>query len=86
MNILIGSTLGIPCTHITIQSTGESAYVRGGEIEQYIFGTYRFISTDARGNNIYHAHIQGIDRFITKNNDNRWVVNITLLSKFKSML
>ena len=86
MNIPPGSILSSPCAHITIQSTGESAYALDGFYERYIFGTYRFVSIDARGNNMYHADSQGRDLFITKNMDSHWVVNITILRKLKAMM
>ena len=73
------SIIGSPCAHITIQSTGESAYVRRGEYERYIFGTYSFLSIDAGGNNMYHANIQGNDLFLTKNMDKNWRVSTTIL-------
>ena len=84
LNITIGSILGSPCTHIAIQSIGHSTY--DGWYFIYIFGSYSFVSTDARGNNMYHANIQGTNRFITKNMDNYWVVNITISCIFKYML
>ena len=84
LSIPIGSTLSKPCIAITIQSTGDSTY--DGWYEQNIFGTYSFISIDASGNNMYHANIQGTDLFLTKNMDNEWVVNITILRKVKCML
>ena len=86
LSISIGSTLSSPCTHITIQSTGESAYVHDGQYELFIFGKYRFLSVDARGNNMYHANIEGIDRFITKNMDNNWGVSTTILFIIKCMV
>ena len=73
MTITIGSTLNTPCTHITIQSIGNSKYVEDGAYERFIFGKYRFVSIDERSNNVYHAaNIQGDDWFITKNMDNTW--------------
>ena len=62
-----------------IRSIGESSHVHVGLYDRYIFGTYRFISIDARGNNIYHANIQGMDWFIVKDVENYWVVRITIL-------
>ena len=86
LSIPIGSTLNSPCTHITIQSTGESVYVHDGYYEQYIFGKYRFLSIDARGNNMYHANIQGIDWFITKDIENDWEVSTIILYVLKCMV
>ena len=86
MNITLVSTLSTPCTPITIQSIGDSKYVHDGGYQLYLFGTYNFVSIDARGNAIYHANIQGTDMFLTKNMDNYWVVNITILRKVKCML
>ena len=86
MNIKIGSTWSAPCNHITISSIGDSKSVHDGMYEYWIFGTYSFVSTDARGNNMYHANIQGTDRFITKNMYNYWLVNMTTLYKFKNMV
>ena len=77
MSIPIGSTVSSPCAHITIQSIGDSTY--DGWYERNIFGTYRFLSVDARGNNMYHAFIQGKDWFITKNIRNNWMVSTTIL-------
>ena len=71
--------------HITIQSTGESAYALDGGYERYIFGTYRFVSIDARGNSIYHANIQGGDWFITKDMENDWMVSTIILCILKYM-
>ena len=76
LNITIGS---IPCTHISIQSIGDSTY--DGWYERYVFGTYTFFSIDARGNNMYHATIQGYDWFITKDMENTWMVNTTILHR-----
>ena len=66
-----------PCSEIMIRSIGESSH--DGWYERYIFGTYRFVSIGARGNNIYHANIQGTDQFIVKDVENDWVVLITFL-------
>ena len=85
MTIPIGSALGSTCAYITIQSTGESAYVHGGLYEQEIFGTFRFVSIDARGNNVYHANIEETDWFITKDMDNLWGVSTIILYILKSM-
>ena len=85
MNIPIGSTASSPCTHISIQSFGDSTY--DGWYERKIFGTYRFLSIDASGNNMYHANIEGIDRFITKSMDTKnWMVSTTILHRLKSMI
>ena len=77
MNIPTVSTISKPCNEIIIRSNGESSY--DGWYEQFVFGTYRFVSIDARGNNIYHANIQGTDWFIVKDVDNYWVVFITFV-------
>ena len=84
MNIPPGSALSSPCAHITIQSTGETAYSHGGELGRLIFGTYHFVSIDARSNNMYHAIIQAADLFIrkdTENYENYWVVSIKIIHK-----
>ena len=86
MNIPAGAFLSGPCEHITIQSTGESAYTHDGWYGRNIFGTYRFVSIDARGNNMYHANIQGTDSFITKDMDNYWMVSNTILYILKCMM
>ena len=84
MSIPIGSTVSSPCAHITIQSIGDSTY--DGWYERNIFGTYRFLSVDARGNNLYHANIQGMDLFITKDMNNAWAVSTTILYILKCMM
>ena len=86
MTIPPGSIISNPCAHITIQSTGVSAYVHDGHYELFIFGTYRFVSIDARGNNIYHANIQGDDWFITKDIENGWIVSVIMLHRSKRIL
>ena len=72
LNISIVSTLNDPCPQMSIQSSGESTY--DGWYEQWIFGSYRFASIDARGNHIYYANILGEDTFICKDMENDWVV------------
>ena len=79
MIITVGSTLNTPCTHITIQSIGDSKHVEDGAYERFIFGIYLFLSNDARGNNVYHANMSGTDMFIRKDTENYWVVSITIL-------
>ena len=86
MNIPIASTHSTPCTHVTIQSTGDSTLVEYGFYERKIFGTYSFVSIDERGNNIYHAHIQNTDWFLTKTVEGWWVVSITILYLFTYMM
>ena len=73
------STTSKPCSKVMFRSIGESSHVNDGSYERYIFGTYHFVSIDARGNNIYHANIQGTDQFIVKDVENDWVVLITFL-------
>ena len=77
MNICVGPPLSISCTHISIQSIGDSTY--DGWYERRVFGTYSFVSIDARGNNIYHAKINGYDSFVIKDIDDDWVVKISIL-------
>lgn len=77
MNIIIVSTISKPCSEIIIKSIGESTY--DGWYERFIFGTYRFVSLDARGNNIYYANIKDTDWFIVKDMENNWVVRIVPL-------
>ena len=86
MTIPPGSALISPCAHIKIESTGESAYVHDGMYRREIFGTYRFVSIDERGNNMYHANIQGDDWFITKGMNNFWAVRTRLLYMLKYMM
>ena len=74
MHIPTVSTISKPCSDIIIQSIGESTY--DGWYERFIFGTYHFLSIDARGNNIYYANIQGWDMFIAKDAHNDWLVDI----------
>ena len=80
MNTSIGSTISNQCSLISIQSKGDSKYAYGGYYEAYIFGTYRFTSTDGRGNNIYRnitspiSNIEDIYYFIFKDMDDNWVV------------
>ena len=78
LNITIGS---IPCTHISIQSIGDSTY--DGWYEQHVFGTYSFLLIDERGNNIYHAKMEAFDFFITKVMENEWIVSVTILPRSK---
>ena len=86
MNTPIESTIRNKCSQISIQSNGDAKYVNGGVYEEYVFGTYSFVSTDARGNNIYHANIKGQDLFIVKNIENYWVVRTTSLQFFKDLM
>ena len=74
MNIPIVSTISNQCSQISIQSNGDSKYAHDGWYEEYLFDSYRFVSTDERGNTIYHANIQDTDRFIVKDMGNDWVV------------
>ena len=89
MNIPIGSTVSSPCANITIQSNGESAFVHDGLYEQVVFGKYRFLSIDARGNNVYHANTNYTttnDLFLNKDMGNYWKVSATSLWILKCMM
>ena len=78
MNIPVVSTISTPpCSEVIIQSFGETTYP--GWYESLVFGIYRFVSIDVRGNNIYFANIQGTDSFIFKDMENDWVVRIVPL-------
>ena len=83
ITIPIVSTKSNQCRQISIQSNGDSKYVHDGRYEEYIFGAYRFFSTDERGNNIYHANIRGTDSFIVKTMENYWVVRKHLYNYLK---
>ena len=76
LNIPIVSTVNDPCPQMSIQSNGDSKYAHNRWYEQNIFGSYRFASIDARGNNIYYANIRGTDLFICKDMENYWMVRI----------
>ena len=83
MHIPIVSTISNQCSQISIQSNGDSKYVRDGSYEKYVFGAYHFVSTDERGNNIYHANIRGRDWFIFKTMKNNWAVRMHLYKYLK---
>ena len=68
-----------PCAKISIQSIGNSKDVVDGFYTSFIFGTYKFASIDARGNNIHYANIGGYDYFICKDMNNIWLVRIARL-------
>ena len=87
INIPVASTMSTSCNQIEIQSLGDSRYTRDGwYAKNAIFGTYRFASTDERGNRIYHANVQrdrdiateteDEDIFICKSIHNLWLVRI----------
>ena len=78
MNIPIVSSIGEPCDKISIQSIANSTYARDGWYKRMVFGTYRFASIDARGNNIYYAN-RSTDLFMHKDMENNWVVCIESL-------
>ena len=86
MHFPIVSTIKNQCTQISIQSNGDSKYVHDGWYEEYLFGAYRFVSTDERGNNIYHANIRGTDWFIVKDMENDWVVRTETLQILKTLI
>ena len=86
INFPIVSTISNQCSQISIQSNGDSKYVRDGYYEEFLFGAYRFASIDSRGNNIYHANIRGNDWFIVKDMENDWVVRTTSLQIFKTLM
>ena len=44
------------------------------------------MSPDARGNNIYHANINGRDYYVLKNIENNWVVRTVSLQMFHSFM
>ena len=86
MHFPIVSTINNQCSKISTQSNGDSKYVHDGWYEEYLFGAYRFVSTDERGNNIYHANIRGTDWFIVKAMINIWVVRTASLQIFKTLV
>ena len=86
MNIPIASTINNQCSQIAMQSNGDSKYVDDGYYELFLFGAYRFLSTDERGNNIYHANIRDHDWFIVKKISNNWVVRTSSLQIFKTSM
>ena len=68
---------------------GDLTYVDA--YEQFVFGIYRFVLIDARGNSMYHANMQNVpsmpniqDMFIFKDMENNWVVGIANLCRRKS--
>ena len=80
INILIVPRINVECAQITIQSNSDSTYDDWYMQHVFgVFGTYRFVSIDPRGNNIYHANIQGEYVFICKAMNNNWVVRIEFL-------
>ena len=91
MHILIVSTnLRNPCPQISIQnidSRNKSSieYAWHDEYawyDEWLFGVYQFTSTDARGNTIYSANIQGDACFVDKNWLNYWVVRTAFTNLF----
>ena len=84
VNIPIASSPSTPCTHISIKRIGDST--DDSWYEQRLFGKYSFVFIDARGNAMYHANIKDIDMVITKDMENNWVVSITFLNIFTSMM
>ena len=77
MNNPIGSS---PCNHISIQNMGDETYHRW--YEQFVFGTYSFLSIDSRSNKIYHVYHE-FDGFMSKDMENDWIVSVTILLRYK---
>ena len=57
---------GISCIEVSLHSTGTITLAYSGWYKMSYFGDYRLYSVDDRGNNVYHANIEGKDLFISK--------------------
>ena len=81
MNISTASSGNTHCTHVSIERLGDLTWgYFGSWYEEPVFDLYSLVSTDARGNAMYHTNIRGIDMFITKDMlTSYWMVSITIL-------